>query len=89
MVAETGEAELLEALNRLWENVSEKKMYITGAVGQAHYGRSSHKDKIEEGFINEFMMPNLTAYNETCANICNAMFNYRMLGLNGEANMEI
>ena len=85
VLAETGKAELLEALNRLWENVSLKKMYITGAVGQAHYGRSSNRDNIEEGFIDEFMMPNLTAYNETCANICNAMFNYRMLGINGEA----
>jgi len=31
------------------------------------------------------MMPNLTAYNETCANICNAMFSYRLLGIHGKA----
>ncbi|MEO1011800.1 MAG: beta-L-arabinofuranosidase domain-containing protein [Bacteroidota bacterium] len=83
--AETGEKELIDALDRLWENVTHKKMYVTGAVGQTHYGRSSRKDKIEEGFLNEYMMPNLTAYNETCANICNSMFNYRMLTLSGDS----
>ena len=83
--AETGEQALIDALDTLWMNVALKKMYLTGAVGQAHYGASTNKDKIEEGFINEYMMPNTTAYNETCANICNSMFSYRMLGLHGEA----
>lgn len=83
--AETGEKALLDALDRLWENVTHKKMYVTGAVGQTHYGRSSRLDKIEEGFIDEYMMPNMTAYNETCANICNSMFNYRMLTLSGDS----
>ncbi|MEQ9287759.1 MAG: glycoside hydrolase family 127 protein [Cyclobacteriaceae bacterium] len=85
VAAETGEQALLDALDRLWENVVYKKMYVTGAVGQSHYGRSSRKDKIEEGFIDEYMMPNLTAYNETCANICNSMFSHRMLGVKGES----
>ncbi|TMM55757.1 glycoside hydrolase family 127 protein [Maribacter algarum] len=83
--AETGEKALIDALNRLWDNVTNKKMYLTGAVGQTHYGRSSRLDKIEEGFIDEYMMPNMTAYNETCANICNSMFNYRMLTLTGDS----
>lgn len=83
--AETGEQDLINALDRLWENVTERKMYLTGAVGQAHYGVSSNRDPIQEGFIDEFMLPNLTAYNETCANICNSMFSYRMLGIHGDA----
>lgn len=83
--AETGEKALIDALDRIWENVTHKKMYVTGAVGQTHYGASSNRDKIEEGFIDDYMMPNMTAYNETCANICNAMFNYRMLGLHRES----
>ncbi|MGJ8642092.1 MAG: glycoside hydrolase family 127 protein [Luteolibacter sp.] len=83
--AETGEKALLDALDRLWENVTQKKMYVTGAVGQTHYGASPRRDMIEEGFIDEYMMPNMTAYNETCANICNAMFSHRMLGLKGES----
>lgn len=83
--AETGEKQLVDALDRLWDNVVNKKMYVTGAVGQTHYGASSRRDKIEEGFMSEYQMPNLTAYNETCANICNSMFSYRMLGLKGES----
>lgn len=83
--AETGEKALIEALNRLWNSVTQKKMYVTGAVGQAHFGASVNLDMIEEGFIDDYMMPNLTAYNETCANLCNAMFSMRMLGIHGEA----
>lgn len=83
--AETGEQALLDALNRLWENVTQQKMYVTGAVGQAHYGASTNRDKIEEGFIDDYMLPNMTAYNETCANICNALFSQHMLVLQGES----
>ncbi|MEX0321561.1 MAG: glycoside hydrolase family 127 protein [Puniceicoccaceae bacterium] len=83
--AETGEAALIQALDRLWDNVVNRKMYITGAVGQTHHGASSGTNLVHEAFIDEFMLPNATAYNETCANVCNAMFSYRMLGLKGEA----
>jgi len=84
VAAETGEKALVDALDRLWENVVHKKMYVTGAVGQTHHGASSQSDKssdfVHEAFIDEYMMPNLTAYNETCANIANAMFSWRMMG---------
>lgn len=83
--AETGETALIQALERLWNNVVDKKMYVTGACGQTHHGSSSHVDFVHEAFINDYMMPNLTAYNETCANICNAMFSYRMLGAEGQS----
>ncbi|TWT83631.1 Non-reducing end beta-L-arabinofuranosidase [Planctomycetes bacterium CA13] len=83
--AETGEQALIDALDRLWDNVANKKMYVTGAVGQAHFGASTRRDKIEEGFLDEYLMPMATAYNETCANIANAMFNWRLLGIKGDA----
>ncbi|QHI39231.1 Non-reducing end beta-L-arabinofuranosidase [Kordia antarctica] len=82
---ETGEKALLNSLDKLWANVTDKKMYVTGAVGQAHYGASTNLDMIEEGFIDAYMMPNMTAYNETCANLCNAMFSYRMLHIHGDS----
>lgn len=85
VAAETGEQALIDALDRLWSNVVNKKMYVTGALGQTHHGVSKHVDMIHEGFLNEYMMPNLSAYNETCANVCNSMFSYRMLGLHGES----
>ncbi len=83
--AETGEQALIDALDRLWDNVANQKMYVTGAVGQAHFGASTRRDKIEEGFLDAYLMPNATAYNETCANIANAMFNYRLLGIKGDS----
>ncbi|MHC4995109.1 MAG: glycoside hydrolase family 127 protein [Planctomycetota bacterium] len=83
--AETGEEALINALERLWDNVVDKKMYVTGAVGQTHHGMSTGQDAVHEAFIEEYMMPNSTAYNETCANVCNAMFSYRMLGVRGES----
>ncbi len=85
VATETGEQALIEALDKLWENVTQKKMYVTGAVGQAHYGASTNRDMIQEGFIDAYMMPNMTAYNETCANVCNSMFSYRMLSLKGQS----
>ncbi len=83
--AETGEKALLEALDRIWDDVIDQKMYVTGALGQVHHGASGRFDMVHEAFQDEYMMPNATAYNETCANIANAMFNWRMLGLKGEA----
>lgn len=83
--AETGEKALIEALDNLWDNVTNKKMYVTGAVGQAHFGASTNLDMIEEGFIDAYMMPNMTAYNETCANLCSAMFSSRMMGIKEES----
>ncbi|QDV45468.1 Non-reducing end beta-L-arabinofuranosidase [Stieleria neptunia] len=85
VAAETGERALIDALDRLWENVVHQKMYITGACGQTHHGASSRVDFVHEAFIGEYTMPNLTAYNETCANLCNAMFSLRMLGIHGES----
>ena len=58
---------------------------VTDACGQTHHGSSSKVDFVHEAFIDEYMMPNLTAYNETCANLCNAMFSYRMPGIRGQA----
>jgi len=89
VAAETGEQALIDALDRLWSNVVDKKMYVTGACGQTHHGASSQADNatdfVHEAFIDEYMMPNLTAYNETCANIANAMFSSRMLSLHGDS----
>jgi DUF1680 family protein len=85
VVAETGDGELLEALERVWRNVVEKKLYVTGAIGAYHHGVSSRGDMVHEAFGREYELPNRTAYNETCANIGNAMWGKRLLELTGEA----
>ncbi|MDF7826716.1 glycoside hydrolase family 127 protein [Pontiellaceae bacterium B12227] len=83
--AETGEKALIDALDRMWDSVVNHKMYITGACGQTHHGVSSKVDMVHEAFIADYMMPNSSAYNETCANICNGMFSYRMQSIHGES----
>ena len=85
VVAETGEAELLEALDRIWQDMVGTKMYITGAVGPYHHGVSPRRDPVHEAFGRVYELPNATAYNETCANIGNGMWNKRLLELTGEA----
>lgn len=75
VAALTGDQAYRDALDRLWENVAEKKLYLTGGVG----GGSG------EGFSAEYILPNLRAYNETCSSIANVMWNHRMFLLNGDA----
>jgi len=82
---ETGEAALRDSLYRLWNNVTQEKMYVTGAIGAVHQSASHHKDIVTEAFGRPFELPSRTGYNETCANIANAMWNWRMLGLSGDA----
>jgi uncharacterized protein len=90
--AETGEQALLDALSRLWEDVTERKMYITGGTAALHTGEADRRllrrwprDSVHEAFGAPHQLPNRTAYNETCANIAHAMWNWRMLALTGEA----
>ena len=84
LYAENGDELLLEALERIWTNVTTKKMYVTGATGPHHFA-ISNKAIVAEAYGIDYEMPNLNAYNETCANIGNAMWNWRMFLLNGEA----
>jgi DUF1680 family protein len=91
--AETGDSEIFEALERIWENMVSSKMYLTGGNTALHHGASMRpelggrhpEDLVSEAFGHEYQLPNATAYNETCANIANAMWNWRMLNLTGDA----
>ena len=65
----TGDQGYIDALNRLWEDVVIRNMYITGGIGQ-----SAHN----EGFTNDYSLPNLTAYCETCASVGMVLWNWRM-----------
>lgn len=66
----------LNAIDNLWDNVINKKIYITGGVGSRHDG---------EAFGDNYELPNLTSYNETCAAIANVYWNHRMFLLHGDA----
>lgn len=61
--------QLMEATKRVWENVVSKKMYITGGIGSRAQG---------EGFGENYELPNMTGYCETCAAISNVYWNYRL-----------
>ena len=66
----------LSAVDRLWDNVVGKKLYITGGIGSRSAG---------EAFGDNYELPNLTAYDETCAAIANVFWNHRMFLLHGDS----
>lgn len=91
---ETGDRSLLEALERLWGDLTGKKMYVTGGVSPVHkspvtrnfYGDQRKVyvgDTVNEGVVAPFDLPNATAYNETCGTVGNMMWNWRMLQATG------
>ncbi len=66
----------LNAVMTIWNNMIEKKMYLTGGIGAKHEGESLGKD---------YELPNLTAYGETCASIGDVYWNTRLFMLTGDA----
>ena len=76
VAALTGDKAYFEALKRIWENMSSKKLFITGGIGSRPQG---------EGFGPNYELYNHTAYCETCAAIANVYWNYRMFLATGES----
>jgi DUF1680 family protein len=73
---ETGDSSFGSALERIWADMTGRKMYITGGIGSRSAG---------EAFGDPYELPNARAYTESCAAIANMMFNWRMLAATGEA----
>ncbi|MRN52573.1 glycoside hydrolase family 127 protein [Paenibacillus monticola] len=76
LAALTGDEALRKACVRLWNNLADKQMYITGGIGSTHAG---------EAFTFDYDLPNDTAYAETCASIGLIFFAQRMLRLSPDA----
>lgn len=76
VAAITGDSSYINAIDKIWENIVTKKIYITGGIGARHAG---------EAFGDNYELPNLSAYNETCAAIGNVYVNYRLFLLHGDA----
>ncbi len=92
LYAETGDQKLQSSLDAIWKNVAQKKMYITGGCGALYDGASPDGSKdqgaitrIHQAFGRNYQLPNTTAHNETCANIGNVLWNWRMFLASGEA----
>jgi uncharacterized protein len=91
--AETGDTTLLNTLDLMWDDVVNHKMYVTGGCGALYDGLSleglSYKpdeiQKIQQAYGKDYQLPNMTAHNETCANIGNVLWNWRMFLLTGES----
>jgi hypothetical protein len=76
VAALTADHSYLKAIERIWENVVSKKLYLTGGIGARRSG---------EAFGDNYELPNETAYCETCAAIGNVMWNHRMFLFHGDA----
>ena len=74
--SQTKDPELINACEKIFSNITEKRMYITGGLGQTHNG---------EAFSIDYLLPNEVAYNETCASIGMVFFCQRMLEITGDA----
>lgn len=72
---ETGDHELLRALDRQWNRTVERRTYVTGGQG------SHHQD---EAFGDDWELPADRAYSETCAGVASVMFSWRLLLAQGD-----
>lgn len=76
VAAATGDEELLETCRRIWRDVTQEKMYVTGGIGPS---------AANEGFTSAYDLPNHTAYAETCAAIALVFFAHRMLQIEADS----
>ena len=78
VAALTGDQTFLHAIDRIWNSMVEKKIYVTGGIGALPEG---------EAFGAEYQLPNMTAYNETCAAVGENFWNERLFLLHGDARI--
>ena len=76
VAALTQDSDYIKTIDRIWNNIVSRKYYLTGGVGARHSG---------EAFGADYELPNMTAYNETCAAIAMVYLNERMFLLHGDS----
>lgn len=76
LAAERDDDELRAAVERIWEHTTTKRMYVTGGLGASYRN---------EGFTDDYDLPNEAAYAETCAAVGNVFWNDRMARFTGES----
>ena len=87
---ERGSSDDLEVAKRMWHNLVDQKLYITGGCGAiyngaAPYGNFFADSKTHQAYGYEYQLPNVTAYNETCASVGLVMWAYRMFQIEPRA----
>ncbi len=90
--SEIGDPTLLDTLVTLWNDVTYRKLYVTGATGALYDGASPDGSSqhtaigmVHQAYGRRYQLPNVTAYNESCATIGYALWNWRMLTITGQA----
>jgi hypothetical protein len=76
VAALTGDTVYIHAIDRIWNNMVSKKIYVQGGIGAVGNG---------ERFGADYELPNTTAYNETCASVGEVFWNQRMFLLHGDS----
>ena len=87
---ETGDREYLTVLKSVWRHLTTKKLYITGGCGALYngaspYGNFMHHQLVHQAYGYEYQLPNVTAYNETCANLGLMFWAWRMFAIEPKA----
>jgi DUF1680 family protein len=93
LVAETGDSSLMVALEAIWRDLVDHKLYITGGCGALYDGVSPdgtsysppYIQQVHQAYGRPYQLPNSTAHNESCANIGNVLWAWRMLMMTGDA----
>ncbi len=82
---ETGDDTLRDALLRMWRDLMNRKVNINGGVSPMGHGLTIHNDPAVEAVGAAYFLPNASSYNETCGQIGQFMWAYRMLCAEAEA----
>ncbi|MFJ4173133.1 glycoside hydrolase family 127 protein [Microbacterium sp. NPDC089696] len=92
LALETGDADLVAVLTRLWDDVVDTKLYVTGGCGALYDGASpdghpwqEQISRVHQAYGRAYQLPHTTAHAESCANIGMILWAERMLALTGEA----
>ncbi len=92
VLAEAGDPDRMATLTRIAQDVFQRKLYLTGETGALYDGASPDGSAdhaaiglVAQAYGRDYQLPNLTAYNESCATIGYVLWNWRMLALTGDA----
>ncbi len=90
LVLEEGDPEYREVLEAVWRHLVTKKLYLTGGCGALYngaspYGNFFHHQLVHQAYGYEYQLPNITAYNETCASLGGVFWAWRMFLLDPRA----
>lgn len=87
---EEEDEEYREVLHKVWKSLVNQKMYITGGCGALYNGASPYGNffihqLVHQAYGYEYQLPNVTAYNETCASLGGVFWAWRMFCMEGRA----